>query len=60
MKAVICAEHEKAQGVMIDLKNHTLKQVIEWGNEICPQATVLTKRECQQCWAEILKEVEGG
>lgn len=47
-------------------KKHTLKQVIEWGNEPCPHLATLSdglpaaKRHCYQCWAELAKEVENG
>lgn len=46
-------------------KNHTLKQVIEWGDEDCPHRMVFetslqVKRECPDCWAELQKEVESG
>ena len=53
-------------------KKHTLQQVIEWGNEVCPhqssdvsQPTLrlhyqqdILKKECDKCWAELVKEVE--
>ena len=43
-------------------KNHTLKQVIEWGNEECWGHTRgnkrVLRRQCGECWAELKKEAE--
>ncbi len=43
-------------------KNHTLKQVIEWGNEPCDSNHFFHehRRDCPLCWAGLLKEVESG
>ena len=40
-------------------QKHTLKQVIDWGNELCLQHHAgLVKHECEYCWAELEKGAE--
>ena len=38
------------------------KKIYEWGNEVCSKHQignqVQRKRECKQCWQELLKEIE--
>ena len=36
---------------------HTFRQIIAWGNEICPhfRAYPMKKRECTICWGELGK-----
>ena len=40
-------------------RKHTLKQVIDWGDEPCPHDKgfgLARKRDCNMCWAELEKE----
>lgn len=39
-----------------------LKKVYEWGNEVCTEphhSGDLKRCECENCWQELLKEIEG-
>jgi len=47
-----------------------LRNVVEWGNEDCPHNPAipnsrvfrhaLKKRQCEECWQALLKEIEKG
>ena len=43
-------------------QKHTLKQVIEWGEEECPHhfnhPAYTMRRECRLCWEDIQKEID--
>ncbi|KKL49965.1 hypothetical protein LCGC14_2310170 [marine sediment metagenome] len=75
VKAVIFGSHAGKVNIKAELeaqKEHTLKQVIEWGGEKCPhyssdvkQPTLrlyyrqdALKKDCSKCWQSLQKEAE--